>query len=238
VAVRLVLRGRRWFCDNPACPQRIFSERVPGLVCPHGRRTERWQALQQAIGLALGGEAGARLAHALGMPVRVDTLRRQLHHAPVPAMSTPRVLGVDDWAYRRGQQYGTILVDLERHRTVAWLPDREAASLAQWLQTQPGVEMISRDRAEGYAKGARDGAPTAGQVADRWHRLKNLREGVQQLLSRHHRELQQVAEAHAAHDWNPSPPATPCCRRRRRQAARPRGRLPRPPGGPAPRRLP
>jgi transposase len=200
------------FCDNAACRRQIFSERFPGLGRDRARRTERLQAAQLAIGFALGGEAGAQLARQLGMVVSADTLLRQLHRAPLPTRATPQVLGVDDWAYRRGHHYGTILVDLEHHQPVDLLPDREAASLRQWLKAHPGVKVMSRDRSEAYAKGAREGAPNACQVADRWHLMKNLREGVQQLLTRYQGKLKHVAQAQADQGQWPLPapsPATP-----------------------------
>jgi transposase len=191
--VQLCLTSRRFFCEVAACPQRIFAERFPGLVAPRGRRSTRLQALVTAIGIALGGEPGARLVAELGLAVSPDTLLRSVRALPELSLPPPRVLGIDDWAYRKGHRYGTVLVDLERHAVVDLLPDRNADTVADWLDEHPSVQVVSRDRGRVYAEGARRGAPTAVQVADRFHLVKNLGEALERLLLHERPALQAAA---------------------------------------------
>jgi transposase len=183
-AVQFVLRARRFACRNAACRRRIFAERLGPLVPVYARRTARLSEALRVIGQALGGCAGAHLAEQLHMPVSAATTLRLLRRTRRPPVVAPRVLGVDDWARRRGQVYGTVLVDLERHRPVDLLPDRSAEGVADWLRAHPGTEIVVRDRATEYARGIRAGAPQAQQVVDRWHLHQNLREALQRALGR------------------------------------------------------
>jgi len=151
------------------------------------------RAALEVIAFALGGSAGARLATQLGSPVSRATLLRVLRCADVPARPAPRVLGIDDWAFRKGHRYGTILVDLERRRVVDLLEDRKAETVAPWLGQCPGLEVVSRDRAPAYAEAARKGAPQAVQVIDRWHLIQNLVEALERCLLRFRPALKMAA---------------------------------------------
>ena len=182
--VSLSLGVRKFFCRTPTCPRKIFTERLPDLVQPWARMTNRLRAALEALGLVTGGEGGAGLAPKLGMRVAPTTLLRYLRGVSFPPVTQVRVVGLDDWAYKPGESYGTIVVDLERHRVIDLLPDRRAETVSAWLGQHPEIEVISRDRASYYADAARQGAPHAMQVADRFHLVKNMREKIQELLAR------------------------------------------------------
>ncbi len=177
--VRLSLQVRRFFCDTPSCRRQTFTERVPTVARPYAHTTTRASQAQCDTGLVLGGAAGARQLARQGLPgSRQTVLRRVRGYQPAPGPA-PRVIGIDDWAKRKGHTYGTIVVDLERGCPVDLLEDRLAETVAAWLRAHPEVTVVARDRADAYASGVTQGAPQAVQVADRWHLLKNLREAVE-----------------------------------------------------------
>ncbi|MDC0772496.1 ISL3 family transposase [Streptomyces sp. HD] len=157
--VVLRLRVRRFFCPAALCERRTFAEQMPGLPRRHSRWTERLRSTLAAVGLALAGRAGARMARVFGVSISRSAVLRLLDALPEPEAPAPRVVGVDEYATRKGRVYGTVLVDVETRRPVDLLPDREASSLARWLAKRPGIEVVCRDRAPFFAEGATAGAP-------------------------------------------------------------------------------
>ena len=191
-SVCLKVRTRRFRCVSQACSHQTFTERSPELVAPYAHRSTRLRRTLGELGRFLSGEAGARLTSKLRMKSSGDTLLRLLHQITLAALPIPRVLGVDDWAQRKGRTYGTILVDLERQKVVDLLPDRTAETLSTWLHSHPGIAIIARDRSTEYARGIKEGAPQALQVADRWHLLLNIREMLKRYLTRIYGRLKRL----------------------------------------------
>jgi len=192
--VTLALTVRKFVCGTPECPRKIFTERLPDLVQSYARMTNRLSEVLQTLGFATCGELGERLVPKLGMGASGPTLLRRMRAVCISPPSCIRILGIDDWAWKKGQTYGTILVDLETRRPIELLPDRSSETVAAWLRTHPEVEIVSRDRGGEYAAAAKQGAPQAQQVADRFHLLKNLRERLKEVMDRKQSCLPEVEE--------------------------------------------
>src|SRR5215470_6672604 len=183
---RVVLRlsVRKFFCRMPTCHRKVFAEGLPDLVQPWARVSNRLLEELKALGLSASAEVNERLAPRLGMRVKAPTLLRYLRAIPRPDDAPVRMLGIDDFAMRRGDCYGTILVNLQTHRPVDLLPDRTADAVLPWLKRHPEIDVVSRDRASSYADAVNRALPHATQVADRYHLVQNLREHVQRVLDR------------------------------------------------------
>ena len=187
--VQLLLTVRKFSCRNPYCERKVFAERLPTFVEPWARMTIRSCQQIPSIGLATCGKGGAKLAARLGIQTTRDTILRRVMDLPQRATGSVLYLGIDDFSFRRGQWFGTILVDLESHRPIDLLPDRQADTSARWMRRHPEITVVSRDRSSEYAKAASQGAPQAIQCADRFHVVKNLTEATQLLLARCQAEI-------------------------------------------------
>jgi transposase len=191
VSVQVCMRVGRFRCGNTSCPRRIFCERLPRVAPAYGRQTDRTSEIVRLIGYVAGGLPGQRLLARLSIATSDDTVLRRIRQvaSELPATIPVRNLGVDDWAWLKGREFGTILVDLDLHRVVDLLPDRSAESLSEWLLQHPEVVTISRDRGGLYAEGAHLGAPQAQQIADRFHLVLNLSSTVERVLEERSRLL-------------------------------------------------
>lgn len=189
----ILLTVRRFFCDNADCERRTFVEQIAGISERYRQASTGLRQLLHAIATELGGRPGSRFCRKIAVPAgRMRLL--QLLHAPSVPQRAPRILGVDEFAFRRGCTYGTILVDVEKRRPIDVLPDRTSETLASWLVNHPGVEIICRDRASSYTRAIKEAAPHAVEVADRWHLLRNLSQAVEKTCQQHRACLRKHAE--------------------------------------------
>jgi transposase len=189
LSVRWHLQVRRFRCRNPLCPRQLFTERLPEILPPSARRTARLTEALCDLAFTAGGNAGSQLSAKLGVGSSASTLLRILRSTRSPAPTMPKVVGLDEWAWRKGRTYGTIMVDLEAHRVLDLLPDCGSEQVAEWLRQYPSITVISRDRSGPFASAATAGAPQATQVADRFHLLKNLTETLQRVFDQHRSQL-------------------------------------------------
>jgi transposase len=193
--VALVLHVRRFLCDTAGCGRLTFTERLPTVAPLYARTTTRLRHSQAYTGLALGGAAGARQLARQSLPGSRNTVLRRVRSLSTPASPPPHVVGIDDWAWRKGHRYGTLVVDLERGCPIDVLEDRLADTVAAWFKAHPAVNVVARDRAESSASGIRQGAPEAVQVADRFHLMHNVAAALAQVFSAHHQDLDALNEA-------------------------------------------
>ena len=181
----LVFSVRHWYCRNPACSRKIFAGSLAPFAGSHQQSSQALQNLQRQLGLIAGGEAGKRAATAAGLRCSADTLLRRVINTPETKQSGAPHVGIDEWAWHRGHRYGTLIVNLDTHRPLVLLPGRDQRTLATWFRKYPEIQIVSRDRSGVYATAAREGAPQARQVADRWHLLKNIGDALERMMYRH-----------------------------------------------------
>lgn len=191
--VTIKLLVRKYFCETVGCPKWVFSEQLPKFAARYGRRTTRLENRIEDFGLSFGGNPTARLMAKTDGKVSRHSILRRVRRSSRASRPTPKKLGVDDFAFRKGRRYGTILVDLDTRKVVDLLEDRTKETLVTWLKEHPGVQVVTRDRAPGYAEAVREAAPKAKQVADRWHLLKNLGDALERLLIRRYASLKKTA---------------------------------------------
>lgn len=209
--VEICLKARRFRCRNRECGRKVFAEPIPEVARAHARRTVRLSEIVRLIGYTAGGLAGSRILNRLAIPISDDTVLRSVKASGETADGDPvRHLGIDDWAWRKGQSYGTILVDLDSHQVIDLLPDRSSETVKAWLETHPSIEMVSRDRCGIYAEAAELGATQAFQVADRFHLIMNRSSAVERALEERSAELQRpIVVAQVDSVANPPRPERP-----------------------------
>jgi transposase len=194
--VQLLVIGRRFRCDAVLCARQIFTERfAEGALAPSARRTARLDSIVHHLGLALGGRPAAGFAKRLMLPVSKDTLLRVVRRRSRPPSDPLRVIGIDDWAWRRNHRYASIVCNLEMRWVVTLLPDREPATAQAWLAAHPTIAIVARDRGGGYGEAAAKALPHAIQVADRWHLMENASRSFLDAVRKSMRQIRTVIGA-------------------------------------------
>jgi transposase len=196
VGQRLTLKllVRKWICPLDGCPQRIFAEPFAGLVRRYARMTDRLIKALQSIGVITNGADGANLSVSLAMLTTAKTLIRRVLELPLPKEGSVRMAGIDEWAWKKGARYGTILVDLEQRRIAGLLPERSVESSTAWFKKHSEVKIVSRDRGKIFREAASRGAPQAKHVVDRFHLQKNFAEALEKFFGHHKRVLKKAAQ--------------------------------------------
>lgn len=190
----ITLRARKFYCTNDSCLRKVFAERFDEHFESNKTMTCRLRDKLLKVALLMGGNGGERICRITQMPVSSSTLIRAIHNQPPADIEAPKVLGIDDWSYKKRLRYGTVIVDMERRKIIDLLPDREAATVENWLKSHPGVEIVSRDRFINYANGIRQASTGIIQVADRWHLLKNMGDAIEKMLVRNQHRLKEARD--------------------------------------------
>lgn len=211
----LIFAVRHWYCQNPSCSRKIFAESLEPFAGPRQQASQSLQKLQYQLGVIAGGEAGQRAAMAAGLRTSADTLIRRVITTPETKQPCTPHVGIDEWAWYRGHHYGTLIVNLDTHRPLVLLPRRDRRALASWFRKYPEIQVVSRDRGGIYAMAAREGAPQAKQVADRWHLLKNIGDALERMMYRYMPLIRLVAsELSPKKSAEPTPVEPPSSLRR------------------------
>jgi transposase len=213
VGQRLVLKllVRKWICPLDSCPQHIFAEPFAGLARRYARMTDRLIKALQSIGVTTNGADGAKLSSSLVVPTTAKTLIRRVLELPLPEEGSVRIAGIDEWAWKKGSRYGTILVDLEQRRIAALLQERSVESSTAWFKKHTEVKMVSRDRGKIFRAAVDAGAPQAKQIVDRFHLQKNFAEALEKFFGHRKRVLKKAAQRLAGKTL--PPPETDTSRR-------------------------
>jgi hypothetical protein len=193
----LKLRVRKWICREVSCSQQIFAERFPELVQSYARMTDRLINVLQSLGVTTNGADAARIASSLGIPTTAKTIIRRVLQLPLPNEGEVGKVGIDEWAWKKGHRYGTILVDLEKRRIMQLLAERSVETSKAWLRNHPEIDLVSRDRGKIFREAATEGAPQAKQVVDRFHLQKNFAEALEKFFRQQEHTLKAATQRSA-----------------------------------------